>query len=326
VQAAREAARRGQCSNNLKQLGIALHGFHDKYDHFPVGQPDDDNNNYAWGMYLLPYVEQQQAYDLIMTEALLYFTPGLNTPNHSACRNVRGWTCPAIQSNTDAYNNWTSVGSNHGNAAGTRGVGAMAIIPGFMCPSDVLPKFDNNGFGKSNYACCLGDDFPWTSRAPSWGNPTGISEQTGVFRLAQTNDWNYQIPIPDIRDGTSNVIALGEVSESPEVQVTVTDRVFPIWAGGNNDWAGQWRIGSWARLTGPVCFINNPIPPGLAVPPPNGPLNALYWQDFCFGSKHPGGAMFLFADGSTHFLSQSMNTDVYACMGNIRDGTPVVIP
>jgi len=49
VQAAREAARRSQCSNNLKQIGLAIHNFHDVNKVFPVGQPDDDNDNYAWG-------------------------------------------------------------------------------------------------------------------------------------------------------------------------------------------------------------------------------------------------------------------------------------
>lgn len=67
VQAAREAARRSQCTNNLKQLGLAIHNFHDVNNVFPIGQPDDDNDNYAWGAYILPYVEQKQMYDTLVS-------------------------------------------------------------------------------------------------------------------------------------------------------------------------------------------------------------------------------------------------------------------
>jgi len=335
VQAAREAARRGQCSNNLKQIGVALHNFHERYGRFPIGQPDDDNDNYAWGTYILPYIEQGALYDeLIAGGALLYYTVDDNLLNHTACKNIpsRGWTCPnpAVR-NTDSYNTWTQVRNNHGNPTATRNLGAMTVINAFICPSDILPRTDNNGYGKSNYCCCLGDDSPWVvqfnSGGPSWSAPNGRTGQTGVFRLAQTNDWNYAMSVNDIRDGTSNVIAIGEVSESPMVRVNMIDRVFPIWAGGNNDWAGQWRISSWARLTGPTCYLNQPIPvAALPVPPPNGPVQGLYWGDFAFSSKHPGGAQFLLADGSARFITDTINTAVYAALGAIADGFAVEWP
>ena len=67
IQAAREAARRTQCANNLKQLGVAIHNFHGVNNNFPVGAHDDDNDAYAWGAYLLPYLEQQPLYDTLTT-------------------------------------------------------------------------------------------------------------------------------------------------------------------------------------------------------------------------------------------------------------------
>ena len=65
VQAAREAARRSQCSNNLKQIGIGMHNFHDTYKAFPVGQADDDNDSFGWGVYILPFIEQKPLWDAI---------------------------------------------------------------------------------------------------------------------------------------------------------------------------------------------------------------------------------------------------------------------
>lgn len=312
IQAAREAARRSQCSNNLKQLGVALHNFHDTYKHFPVGQPDDDNDNYAWGAYLLPFIEQTTIYEELVNggAALVYNKGGDNAAVHGAIL-PGGQTLPALTNNTDSYNWWTQVRNNHGNSA------AKTNISSFLCPSDVLPKIDNNGYAKSNYAACLGDELPWTSRSPAWGNPTGQGEQTGMFRLAQSNTVHYVTSFADLVDGSSNVIALGEVSVTANVGINDIGKVFPLWAGGNNDLAGQWRICSWARLTGPQCYINNRTVANVVV--------SLSWSDYSFGSQHPGGANFLMGDGTVHFIPEAIDTTVYTYLGSINDGNPITL-
>ncbi|MCH5375048.1 MAG: DUF1559 domain-containing protein [Planctomycetes bacterium] len=312
IQAAREAARRTQCSNNLKQIGVALHNFHDVYKHFPVGQPDDDNDNYAWSAYLLPFMEETTVYDGLVNggAALVYNKGGDNAAVHGAILPA-GQTLPALTNNTDSYNWWTQVKNNHGNSL------AKEVLGGFLCPSDILPKNDNNGYGKSNYLACLGDETPWTSRSPGWANPTGAGEQTGMFRLAMSNTSHFVTSFSSLVDGSSNVIAVGEVSATANVTITDTGKVFPLWAGGNNDWAGQWRISSWSRLTGPNCYINNRTVANVVV--------SLSWSDFSYGSQHPGGAQFLMADGTVHFIPEAIDTVTYAYLGNINDGNPITL-
>lgn len=327
VQAAREAARRSQCTNNLKQLGLAAQNFHDVNNVFPIGQPDDDNNNYAWGAYILPYVEQKSMYDTLVSggAALVYIPGGDNLRVHGAIREISG-VSSALPSghplrSTDSYDWWTRVDSNHGNPTNTTNVAAKSVISTYMCPSDVLPKQDDNGYGKSSYCVCLGSDEPWyyqlQNGGPSWSEPSGATGQNGMFRLAQTNDYHHVTSFADLTDGSSNVIAIGEVSESPNVSRTMIDRVFPLWAGGNNSWAGQWRISSWARIAGPYTPINSKDLTEIV---------GLTLADFAFSSKHPGGANFVFGDGSVHFLSETTDATVYGRLADIRDGNPVQVP
>ena len=82
IQAAREAARRTQCSNNIKQIGIALQNFHDTYKKFPPAAGDDDTNEWGWGTYLLSFMEQGVLYDQLSADSGRFWAvPNMGGPN-----------------------------------------------------------------------------------------------------------------------------------------------------------------------------------------------------------------------------------------------------
>ncbi len=189
VQAAREAARRTQCSNNLKQIGIAFQNYHTAKGQFPPGWTEDDGpsrpdrkNNFAWGTHILPFVEEQSIYDQFdFTRAASSGTPG-----------------------DDRVENIDLIGSN------------LTI---FRCPSDT-PDSDFGSFAEygafnpeipaiaiSNYvgsgSICQPCHFGWyvAGQTDPSGCPFGI---TGVlYRDSDTN-------LGKITDGSTHTFLVGE--------------------------------------------------------------------------------------------------------------------
>jgi prepilin-type N-terminal cleavage/methylation domain-containing protein/prepilin-type processing-associated H-X9-DG protein len=274
VQQAREAARRAQCANNLKQMGLALHSYESTIGCFPMGYAaaprfvdgaTDTSPGWAWGAMILPQLEQRPLFD-----AANFGLP------------------------VEAPENVTA---------------ASASLNVYLCPSDVPPDGpfaidDGNGavlarLAPSSYAACVGDD---TTDTATGLNNDGLGR--GVFFR------NSRVRNAEITDGTSQTIALGERA----------------WSRSEGVWAGAVSRGVIRR--GPA----NPCPTtGAAFYPaatlvqahchvlntnadPDGGLDD-------FSSQHPGGANFLFADGSVRFLK-----DVSQDSGVRPGGTPVYSP
>lgn len=292
VQAAREAARRMSCSNNLKQLGLAMHNFHDANNNFPPGMTDDDTKNFGWGTYILPYMEQVALYDGI-SQNINSSAPQVLLPKGGSHPNVDGWGKLLIdESSQQQY--------------------TKSILPGYLCPSNPLGKKDNDGYGASHYVGNAGTE---TMAYSSWGCANWkAASQTGLLLFANDNNQTDVVTFGGIRDGTSNTIFIGEVGESKNVYAGKTDHNnFPLWAGGNNNGGCNTKaMGSHLRIADVNFFINRP--------------KTTDESDMCFGSYHTGGAQFVFGDGSVHFIQQSIDTTTLARLADRRDGLPVTLP
>jgi len=171
VQQAREAARRTQCKNNLKQLGLAMHNYHDVTQRFPIGAMSGSGSSsgggnggstsgYVWVRYILPYLEQQNM---------------LNNWNEDIAYNT-GVNNPIIKT----------------------------TIPAFFCPSDPHFKAWNNVYNY-NYAVNYGNTTVGAT------NPyNGVTWLEGTFRYSGGTT-GYASRIGDIIDGTSNTLLMSEV-------------------------------------------------------------------------------------------------------------------
>ncbi|WP_437228288.1 DUF1559 domain-containing protein [Planctomicrobium sp. SH661] len=311
VQQAREAARRSQCRNNLKQIGLALHNYHEACNLFPPGfvrdlsdpqyanltnstpagpySTDSSGSSYwvecwGWSAFLLPYVDQAPLYQK---------TIGAGRRLHD------------------------ELTTNNGGE-GTRV--AQTIISSFRCPSDTGPRVRELGSsganiqtgrltgGMSNYA---GNISHRRDNVSNGGGIFGGPRTTGLFWL------HSNARLRDITDGASNTIAVGEVAF--EIKGL-------IW--GAKAWAGC-RMGG-----GPYC-IDDILASGRG--PINFPVDSVPQRMQNFSSLHDGGAHFLLADGSVRFISQHISyvsstpagsndsdaDSTYEYLLNREDGMPI---
>ncbi len=300
VQQVRQAAARSTCQNNLKQICLALHSYHDTYKAFPVGQYNDDNRNWGWMCAILPYMDQKPLYDLLMAgqgTTFLLFIPGggLNTfPGQTPGFNV------------DNFN--TTGGTPGGCIVNTTAGGGAAttVIQLFMCPSDVWNKNNDNGMAKTNYLACMGSDTSGGNWA-SWTNPNG-GTMNGILRQSNNNNQTWTTSITQISDGTSNTVIVGEVTANLNNYLESNGGWIPIWAGGNPSHQGQGAQHNYFRLMD----VNYPLN-----------LKTGANADRCFGSQHTNGANFVFADGSVRFISEGVAGPVYQAAGTRNGREPV---
>lgn len=286
VQAAREAARRMQCGNNLKQIGLGMHNYADTHKSFPIGllgggpgqpagSPNDDG--FGWGTAILPFIEQGPLYDRI-------------NPNGRA----------------GVFAAWAAVNPT------TPWPGGEVSLAVYKCPSSILPKII-----PSSWSVPGGTSAPihrawWAGYATSDYKGAGgscTSDLDGV--LAKHAEIPGGRKLADIIDGLSNTLLVAESSyvnseKPPATPTRVTD--WPVWIGGLGE-DEQIRING--RTGAPInCGCRR--------------ANWTTWtSDDCAFSMHPGGAQFAFCDGSVQFLSVNIAMTTYCWLHSINDGNAV---
>jgi prepilin-type N-terminal cleavage/methylation domain-containing protein len=301
VQKVRAAAARTQCSNNLKNLGLALHSYHDANKVLPVGQYNDDNRNWGWGTAILPYIEQGPlATALMQTMSQGNIGGGYLIFQQTSGPNI--YTSAfggAPGTNSDNYNNAGIVNTSAGGGAAT------ATLAVFMCPMDLWPAKNTSGYGKSNYLANMGSDTSGGNWA-SWTNPNG-GTMNGPLVQSNDNSRVWAFTLLQISDGTSNTAMLGEVTwnnSGSGFYSQNSQNSYPIWAGGNPNQQGQGAQHNYFRVMDAAYPLN---------------LKTTANADRCFGSMHDGGANFVMCDATVRFFSNSISAVNYTAIGT-RNG------
>lgn len=311
VQAAREAARRMSCSNNLKQMGIALHNYHDTHQTFPFGEGAQPQwtgqawNGPNWRLSILPFMEQGNVYEKLSFGA-----------SFDACR-------PGV------------VGTQN------------AVLTGFLmkvykCPSGSLavngrnqsPSPTNNNRDNLLLADYVG--VQGSTHQAGFPNPTqtagqnrvqcGCSNQTGYGGIYCNNGVlvpNFPVKIAEISDGTSNTLMVAEQS-GPIIDLNgsrrrdIRSNYYGAFCGHTRRDANMhsWGGSPWGSGTTSIRYrINLNAAPGGA--------NSTWDANTVLTSEHPGGILSARADGSVDFVEETMDMINLKRLGSRRDGQPV---
>lgn len=338
IQAAREAARRSQCTNNLKQIGVALQNYADVYGRFPINGVF--LNTPVWATHrgsrhvrLLPYMEQQQIYNQLNFNLGLYTGSFEGTVGPDGSTKVRSMVVPDLLCPSDTQGEFTTWGSgnavtNYGSSIGAQSVPSQygVQIGTIMGPSPYTGDMTGNWFGTGG----AGDsDNGWV---PGGQLISGCFERSGAdidyIKLVVSQGGppapQWAAALKEIIDGTSNVIAYGET------RPMCTDHGQGGWMDSNT---GMTWIATTAPINYPTCINEiNPATGKMVTQNQdatgwNQPILTFRPNNWStsqgFKSKHPNGAMFVFCDGSVHFLNETMNYDTYQRLGDRGDGKAV---
>jgi len=280
VQASREAARRAQCMNNLKQLGLAYHNYHDGNNVFPPGElavPGLTGLRYMWSGFVLPFIEQGTL--------------------------------------ANAYNFQQGMGA--GTAAVQNTTVLNTRIAAYQCPSD-NPGVNSGGNPRSNYVATYSPDGSMVEPGVPYTYGGGVRSAFPGTRKAMSNI-NVARGVRDATDGTSSTVILSEciagASGSPDFRgmwyndfgCQYTHHKTPNSLLPDTFWSAAWLP--------PICSMA--VKPKI---PCNGAGPSWDSQDYAARSYHPGGVQTAMADGSVKFFKDTINLGIWQAVASINAG------
>lgn len=334
VQAARESARRMSCSNNMKQLGLALHNYENTnkrlpssgFQHAATAQEGNTWTGSSKGSQLaklLPYIEAQALFESIPFG-------GPQEPRLEPGQ-------PPGNAEWQAYILSKGVGSFDFNGQRVERTWHV-VVPTYLCPSDAFMDRwqwsdgpNRNHRALSNYAVSIGAQampsqagscnlFPGNIFGDGPNGHGNSSGSRGVSGMFGRGEWYPRFA--DVNDGLSNTIAMGEVIPSKS----------------DHHWNGWMHFNSlWTATTSPINFPivgigeagwnQNENPRNLDNQNGLGCNGWRNWQTSQgFRSAHKGGAQFVFGDGSVNFLSEAIDYRIYNALGGRSEGVAAQIP
>ena len=299
VQAAREAARRMSCSNNMRQLALACHNYHDTYKKLPCGSWDGQYNvnsrGYSWIAKTLPFFEQEALYD------------NINIAGGGGDPGVAGGGTLSLRMN-DVLSNGRRV--------------RQTIVKAVRCPSDPIQELSqsiangfsaNGGSAVTSYKGNNGSNWAWggLNISQPGGSNHGLDRGNGVFDRLQL-DMRYptravphgstlQLGFRDVIDGTANTFLIGESSNERAT-----------------------HTGSWTHFnhtTGTCAWPPN-YQQNSTTPWPRGDWN----HNYSFHSFHPAGVQFAMVDASVQFIGDTIDITVYRALSTRMGGEAVTLP